>query len=303
MSIEVKHDEILRMIDLDRSRKDMVVLGALLKAQEEPSTFIDFETLREQLAKDEGGRKGKDSLIYRSLSWLEKEGFLRIDKSQQRHGYNSNLSIIERAINKRLAKTIKELEGSLKKTSSEGTGLSDLNTNFMATELVDYILGKRKIEKTIFAQGWEDFMKMIIDKVFSGLSTGDVIRITLEWIIQHDYMGESTLKKTVQMLAKGVEFRSLDHDRSEKVIRETFKKIIPGWREKGYHAGYKVLPRKDATYQFVARNKEGIILVVSESPFSVTWIPRSSNPELVDNAIESFDRDYEIGIDIMDFEG
>ncbi|MFW9808206.1 MAG: hypothetical protein ACFFE6_02390 [Candidatus Thorarchaeota archaeon] len=303
MTIEVKHEEILQMMELERSKKDMVVLGALLKAQKEPSDFIDFESIREQLAKDEGGRKGKDSLVYRSLSWLEKEGFLRIDKSQQKHGYNSSIAIIERALKKRLTQTIKGLERELKNISSEEAALSEINVNSMAEEMVDFILGKRKIEKPTFAQGWEDFMKMIKDKVYSGLSEGDVIRITLEWVTQHDYMSDNTLNDTVKMLARGVDFRSLDHDRGEKVIRDNFRKIIPGWRKKGYKAGYKVLPRKDATYQFVGRNKDGIVLVVSESPFSVTWIPRSSNPELVDSAIDSFDRDYEIGIDIVDYEG
>ncbi|MHA2178062.1 MAG: hypothetical protein ACXAAK_06895, partial [Candidatus Thorarchaeota archaeon] len=86
MTIELKHEEVLEIIGIDKTKKDMIILGALLKAQKAPTDFIDFETLREQLAIDEGSRKGKDSLIYRSLSRLEKEGFLKIDKSGHKHG-------------------------------------------------------------------------------------------------------------------------------------------------------------------------------------------------------------------------
>ena len=64
----------------------MVVLGALLKSQTDPTIFVDFETIRAQLEIEEGGRKGKDSLIYRSLSWLEKTGFIRVDRSEYKHG-------------------------------------------------------------------------------------------------------------------------------------------------------------------------------------------------------------------------
>ena len=57
--------------------------------------------------------------------------------------------------------------------------------------------------------------------------------------------------------------------------------------------------REDSTYQFVGRNSEGILLIVSENPLSVTWLPRSANPELLDNAIQSFDKDYSEGSDVI----
>ena len=77
MTTEFQHEQVLEIIGLERTRKDMVVLGALLKAQKAPTDFIDFATIREQLTLDEGSRKGKDPLIYRSLSVLEKEGFVK----------------------------------------------------------------------------------------------------------------------------------------------------------------------------------------------------------------------------------
>ena len=96
MTTELQDEEVLEIIGLGKTRKDMVVLGALLKAQKKPTDFINFKTLREQLAIDEGSRKGKDPLIYRSLSGLKKEGFLKIDKSGHKHGYNSNISTIKK---------------------------------------------------------------------------------------------------------------------------------------------------------------------------------------------------------------
>jgi hypothetical protein len=300
---ELQHEEVLEIIGLDKTRKDMVVLGALLKAQKEPTDFVDFEKLREQLTIDEGSRKGKDSLIYRSLSWLEKEGFLRIDKSGHKHGYHSSIAIIERALAKMVDKTIKSLERNLQEIDSDVTLLSEMNIDIMASGVVDLAAGKKKIEKSVFAQGWENILKLLDNKVYKGLKDGDVVRIKLEWLSDIDYLQPRRTMQYENLLQNGVEIRALDHDRGEKKLRPGMKKILINMRNSGSKVGYRILPRDDATYQFIGRNNEGIVLVVSERPLSATWLPRSSNTELVDNAIDNFDKDYDLGTDLLDFEG
>lgn len=303
MATELRHEEVLEIIGLESTRKDLVVLGALLKAQKEPTDFIDFETLREQLEKDEGSRKGKDSLIYRSLSLLGKEGFLKIDKGSHKHGYNSNIAIIEQAITKLVSKKIKTLEKDIKQIDSEVSILSEITFEAMAAGVIDLANGKKMIEEPIFAQGWENIVKLVRDKVYKDLKRGDLVRASLEWLTQTDYMNPDGLMNAEKLLREGIEFRSIDHDRGEKEIRANLRKIVARMHKRDYKMGYRIFPRKDATYQFIARNTEGIVLVVSESPLSATWLPRDSNTELVDNAIESFDRDYDLGTDLLDFEG
>lgn len=303
MTIELKHEEVLEIIGIDKTKKDMIVLGALLKAQKEPSDFINFETLREQLAIDEGSRKGKDSLIYRSLSWLEKEGFLKIDRSGHKHGYNSSIGIIEKALERIVLNNSKTLNEEIDIINTDVDKLSGMSSDSLASGLVDFAAGKVKFEKPIFAQGWDNIVKLITDKVYTGLTKGDVVRISLEWLSQTDYMNPNGLMNAEKIMEKGVEFRSLDHDRGEKEFRKNIRDFLVKMREEGKNLGYRILPRKDATYQFIARNTQGIVLVVSESPLSATWIPRNSNPELVDNAIESFDNDFELGTDILEFGG
>jgi len=302
VAIEIKYEELLEAIGLDRTRKDMVILGALLKAQKGPTDFVDFETLREQLAKDEGSRKGKDPLIYRSLSTLEKEGLLKIDKGGHKHGYNSSVAMLEKAVVNIVAKNIKSLEKELKEIDSEIAVLSEMNTDTMASDVIELMVGKRKIEKPIFAQGWDNILKVLDDKVYKNLKKGDVVRITLEWLTQVDYNKPKRIRIIESLLESGVEIRALDRDRGEKKIRSNMTELLVKTRAMGSNVGYRVFPRKDATYQFIGCNEEGIVLVISESPLSATWLPRSSNAELVDNAIDSFDRDYERGTNLIDFE-
>jgi hypothetical protein len=303
MSTEIQHEELINIIGLDETTKDMLVLGALLKTQKDPNDFVDFESLREQLAIEEGSRKGKDSLIYRSLSWLESEGFLKIDKGGHKHGYNSNIATIERALAKLVARTIKDSEKDLKDIDSRVKVLSDLNSDILASRLIEILAGNTRIEKPVFAQGWENIVKLLDDKVYSDLKKGDVVRIKLEWLAHIDYLTRERILNMRRVVEKGVEIRALDNDRGEEEIRPELKKVLVRMRETGGNVGYMVFPRKDATYQFVSRNTEGIVLVVSESPLSATWLPRRSNSELVDNAIEHFDKDYESGADLLDFVG
>ncbi len=303
MGTELFYEEMLGVVGLDTSKKDMVILGALLKAQGEPADYIDFETLREQLAKDEGSRRGKDPLIYRSLSWLEKEGFVKIDSSGHKHGYNSSIAIIERALERIVSQHIVTMQKNLKQIDSKVNVLSEINSEALASGLIDLVAGTSKIEKPIFAQGIDNILNLLDDKVYKGLKKGDVVRIKLEWLSQGDYLNARRVLNAEKLLKKGVEFRALDHNRGEKKLRKDVRRSIINWRKEFDTVGYRVFPRKDATYQFVSRNTEGIVLVVSESPLSATWLPKVVNPELVDNAIESFDSDYNLGTDILDFQG
>ncbi|MFW9963599.1 MAG: hypothetical protein ACFFCX_08550 [Candidatus Sifarchaeia archaeon] len=303
MGTELLYEELLGILGIDASKKDMVVLGALLKAQEEPADYIDFETLREQLAKDEGSRRGKDPLIYRSLSWLEKEGFVKIDISGHKHGYNSSIATIETALERIVNHYIASMQNDLKQIDSEVNVLSEMNSETLASGLIDMSAGKSKIEKPVFAQGINNILNLLDEKVYKGLKKGDVVRITIEWLSQGDYLDARRILSAEKILKKGVELRALDHDRSEKQLRKDVRISIINWRKEFEKVGYRVFPRKDATYQFVSRNTEGIMLVVSENPLSATWLPKIVNPELVDNAIESFDSDYNLGTDILDFQG
>jgi predicted transcriptional regulator len=300
---ESRHDELLAAIGLDTTRKDMIVLGALLKAQKKPTDFIDFETLREQLEKDEGSRKGKDPLIYRSLSKLEKKGFLKIDKGGHKHGYNSSIALIESALAKMVADYLKDLEKKLNEVDAEVTLLSEMSSDRMASGVIDLSAGKGKIEKPVFAQGWDNIVKLLDDKVYGNIKKGDVVRIKLEWLSQIDYFNPKRVVNIERILKEGIKIRALDHDRGERELRPDMKMLLKKMQDIGGNVTYRVFPRKDATYQFIGKNRDGIVLVVSESPLSATWLPRSGNVELVDNAIDNFDDDFKKGTNLLEYEG
>ncbi|MFX1483441.1 MAG: hypothetical protein ACFFCP_09650 [Promethearchaeota archaeon] len=304
MAAELDHEEVLEMLGLDKTMKDMVVLGAIIRAQKGPTDFIDFQKLREQLTKDEGGKKGKDPLIYRSLSRLEKEGFLEIDRNGHKHGYNSRISNIEKALQKTIIRNINELEKKLQEVDEEISKFQRIGERItsITSELIGLSIGKRKKEKAVFVQGLENIIRTLDDRILKGLDKGDVVRVTVDWLASQDYINKRRLRIMERIFKKGVEARALDHDRSEPKIRKSLEKTLLKWQGKKYNINYRVYPRQEGTYQFIARNDDGILLVVSEIPLSATWMPRDSNPELIDSAISIFDKDYDAGIEFPKFE-
>ncbi len=297
---DAQYQAIIEILDFEIHRKDMIILGAILKSQSGPTSYVDFETIRAQLEIDEGGRKGKDSLVYRSLSWLEKAGFIKVDRSEHKHGYNSDVGLIHRVFRKAMKEAAQEIKSEIRDLDSEIEVLTKMNSEDLGEEMISLAAGKHKIEKPVFAVGCEDVFQLIDDKVYSYLEKGDIVRFSLEWLNRSDMITPVRVEGIGYLLENGIIFQGLEHNRIDKEQQDLLKKFTLFFREQGYQPGFRIYERKDATYQFVGRGDEGIVLIVSESPISATWIPRSSNPELVDNAIETFDADYDAGIDIAE---
>ncbi len=295
---DAQYQAIIELLDFELHRKDMIILGAILKSQSGPTNYVDFESIRAQLEIDEGGRKGKDSLIYRSLSWLENAGLIKVDRSKHKHGYNSDVGLMHKVFRKKMKETTREIKSEIRELDSEIEDLTNMDAENIASDMISIAAGKHKIEKPVFAVGWEDVFQLIDDKIYSHLKKGDLVRFSLEWLNRPDMITPVRIERIGNLLENGIIFQGLEHNKVDKEQQELLKQFTLFFREKGYQPGFKICERTDATYQFVGRNNEGIVLIVSENPMSATWIPRSSNPELVDSAIKTFDEDFNTGIDI-----
>jgi hypothetical protein len=53
------------------------------------------------------------------------------------------------------------------------------------------------------------------------------------------------------------------------------------------------------TYNQVSFNTESMALIITENPVTATWITRDFNPDLIDNAVQTFDQDWEKGKSLL----
>ena len=298
-----KSQAVVEVLDINLDSKDMRVLGAILTAQLEPTDYVSFDEIREHLAVIEGGRRGEDPLVYRSLSSLEKAGFIEVMQQGKLHGYRSNTALLQGAVKLLLVKATEEANSTLEAVEEQINNLESIDEKRLAESLLISAMGSAIVEeeKTLFAQGWNDVLNLIDKKIYRNLATGDVVRITLEWVNQPDNVEARRLLSIEEMVSRGIVFRAMDHRKQDIPRLERYREITRRMRGQGYDPRLQISPREDATYQFIARNEDGIVLIVSENPLSATWIPRSANPELVDDAIANFDADFVSGEDIFDY--
>lgn len=299
--MEKKLQDVLEILHLELSRKDMVVLGALLKSQGNPTSFVDFDTIRRQLAIDEGGRKGENPLVYRSLSWLESAGYIRVDRSQQKHGYNADVVLLHKALQQAINDATDEIEKEIQKLDDESEYIDKIDISELGSEIISFAAGEKKIEKPIFAEGWENVLQLLEDKVYGSAKRNDLIRFSMEWMSNVEIITPRRIEILRKLMEKGVIFHGLEHNKISNKHLKAFANYTRAYRDQGFMPGFRICERQNSTYQFVGRNDEGIVLITSENPMSATWIPRNANPALVDNAIETFDADYEAGIDFEEW--
>ncbi|MHA1480781.1 MAG: hypothetical protein ACTSQZ_05115, partial [Candidatus Thorarchaeota archaeon] len=260
---KVQYQAIIEILDFELHRKDMIILGAILKSQQDSTSYVDFETIRAQLAIDEGRRKGKDSLIYRSLSWLEKTGFIKVDRSEHKHGYNSDVGLMHNVFREAMKEATREIKSEIKDIDSEIEVLSTIDTEDLASDIISIAAGKHKIERPVFAVGWEDVLQLIDDKIYNQVEKGDIVRFSLEWLNRPDMITPTRVERIGNLLENGIIFQGLEHNKISKEQQEAFKGFTLFFREQGYQPGFKIYERSDATYQFVGRGEEGIVLIVS----------------------------------------
>ncbi len=276
------------------------VLKAILVSQGDQDAPVMFDEIYLSLQNDKSGKQIAQPLVYRSLSSLEKEGYIKVDKSRYKHVYWTGIGIIQAALERAKGITLAGLRERAKQADSDMESISDASISSLATKLVETITGTPSQQHVRFAQGYDDIYSMSMNTVYSRSERGDVVRICLDWISSNPSKAAERIMDIIRLLERGVEIRALGHtmwtptDEGGARLSAFYGSI----RDEGLPLTLKIQPRTERTYQFISRNHDGIVLIVSETPPTATWIPRGANPYLVDEAIRSFDKDFTAGVDV-----
>jgi len=276
------------------------VLKAILVSQGDQDAPVTFDEIYLNLQNEKSGKRIAQPLVYRSLSALEKEGYIEVDKSRYKHFYWTGIDIIQAALERAKGMTLAGLRERTKQAYSDMESISDASISSLATKLVETITGTSSHQHARFAQGHDDIYSMNMNTVYGRSERGDVVRICLDWISSESSKAAERIMDMLRLLERGVEIRALGHtmwtptDEGGARLSAFYGSI----RDEGLPLILKIQPRTERTYQFISRNHDGIVLIVSETPPTAAWIPRGANPYLVDEAISSFDKDFTAGIDM-----
>ncbi|MBE0526971.1 MAG: hypothetical protein IH631_08510 [Candidatus Thorarchaeota archaeon] len=133
---------------------------------------------------------------------------------------------------------------------------------------------------------------------------GDIIRATLLWVGPFiDDSSRIRMKRFFDATEKGAEVRYLisadifQVEQNSEIqqglqsllgMEQVFRDLRT--RGKKFDARFYLGPK---TYNQVSINNESMALIIAENPITATWITRGFNPDLIDNAVETFDKEWE----------
>ncbi|MFW9800950.1 MAG: hypothetical protein ACFFD9_10970 [Candidatus Thorarchaeota archaeon] len=295
-----RFDKALKALGLTTTEKRAQVLGALLRAQPEPGLAVGFGDIYDNLGGPTEKKPVAHPLIYRCLMSLEEQGFIQVDRGSYRHGYAASSNTILAALYGLAQDKIAALKEEIARLESEKQFLGRLDIDVLSTSMIELLTGERSEERTRFGYGKDGVRRLVDSEIHSKARQGDIVRVSLDWIVPRPSISEERLRSMVDLALKGIEFRGLGRMKLKKNVMRRFASVYEKLKQRGLKVGLRFMPNPKATYQLLGRNNEGIILIVSEEPVAATWIPRSANPFLIDDAIDSFDKDYLQARDVLE---
>lgn len=297
-------DDFIRALELigvslqdGRSR----VLRAIFRAQPATGTQVHFEEMYEQLQEEEGGKEMAKPLVYRYLKSLEEDGLIKVNRDTYRHSYTVGPEVLAQGFEQHLQRERSRLEKDLKDLRLQGERVSSLDATEVAKGLVETLVGKQSKPVARPAYDSRAIFRLIDQEVYDKAKPGDIVRVSIDWISLSAEEESVRHSKTLDCLRENVEFRVLTRvpEHSDSEIKQMRESEYSSAREK-LPVRFRFIDKPYRGYQIVARNREGIVMVLSESPATAVWIPRETSPIMVDDAIASFDVDFDAAIDILE---
>jgi hypothetical protein len=278
------------------------VLRAILMAQDESTEAVTFSQIQDQII-IEKRKKMTRPLAYRYLKALENRGYIEVAKGSYRNEYKANYNTIMRAIQKSRHETMESLWKKRDELESKRKYLLNLNLAEISTEIIELLAEKEFRNTPRSATGLDNIHRLTDAVLYSKAKKGDVIRVSYDWVQREDDIEKRRQEIGRKLMQRGLIFRTLVHNEISSLQTNLSKMRAKEYRlmkEAGLRVDARVSFESDHTYQIIALNKEGIVLIVSEEPVTAVWIPRSANAQLVDDAIDSFDAHFNVAKDMHD---
>jgi hypothetical protein len=184
------------------------------------------------------------------------------------------------------------------------TDIKELDCGSIAEKFIKDITGRDEEVSSRIVRGVEELHRVLRFNMLENAGEGDIIRATLLWAgpFIDDTSRERTMK-FIQAAENGAEIRYLvttdlfSQDMEEEKLPQLQRmmglvKYILDLRERGKKFDARIY-QGPKTYNQISLNTENMALVIAEDPPTATWITRQFNPDLIDNAVKTFDKQWE----------
>ena len=302
--------EDLRQLGLDVKSSQMMVLRGLMAAAGGPSKFVTYKEITTHLEKLEE-KKYTKAYIYRCLSDLEKEGFIVVDTIKRPREFAISEAGIGKSLEKKRKKMLSEIKAKRQDVTTKQNLLATTNPENVALTLYNQLVGLEKIEGSVVIEGVEGVRNIMIREFGEAANPGDEIRViapasVFEGGLEKSGMAEMSLMTRamddVKIIVLLMPVEGKQSRTTELILNyiqnvgDTFVKLASTG-----NILLRIAKEEMKTYRMVSLNSDKMLLYLTHAPESdiAALIQREDNPGLIDDAVKTFDKIYDEGIDIM----
>lgn len=282
----------------------MSLLGVILNLQTDPPIPLTFGEIYERVQKDEPEAGLTKAWIHRVIKSLVDSQLIRVENpTAHRKKYIADVNTVMAGLEQLKSERVNELEAQKGEIDKTLDVVNRLDCGQLAQQLIRNVTGAQQKISSRIVRGVDELHRVLRYNMLDVAEKGDTIRATLLWV--GPFLDQSTVERTQRFLEaakRGADIRymmSTDIFKVEELSQVQFDmKTVMGFvqtlmtlKQQGLKFDFRIYdgPR---TYFQVSLNEENMALVISEDPMTATWITRDFNPDLIANAVKTFDRDW-----------
>jgi len=290
------------------------ILSTILRLQSDPPIPLSFSEIYEQLQKEDPKAKLSKAWVHRVLKSLVEAQLVRLESpTSHRKRYIADANTVMAGLEQLKSERIKELEAQREEIIDTLETVNDLECGILAQEFVKNVTGVQQKVSSRVVRGVEELHRVLKYNMLDVAKKGDTIRATMLWF--GPFLDSGVLDRTQKFIdaaLRGADVRylmsadvftmdELENYESQFDKASGLLHSLIDLKGRGLKIDFR-LYAGPKTYNQVTLNRDNMVLVIAENPVTATWITRDFNPDLIDNAVKAFDRDWKKGKSFLDLQ-
>ena len=290
----------------------MNILAVILRLQEFPPIPLTFAEIYEQFLKEEPSTKLTKAWVHRVLKSLVDSQLIRVENPKShRKRYIADVNTIVTGLERLKSTKVVDLETRGKEIDEELTKVTALDCGYLSKELVEAVTGRQEELSSRIVRGVEELHRVLRYNMLDNAGRGDIIRATALWM--GPFIDNDVVTRTMRFAEAAergadirylisIDFFNLERDKGVRFqLKEGLQMLedLGELRNRGKKFDIRLYAGPN-TYNQISFNRESMALVITENPMTATWISRRFNPDLIDNAVKTFDKDWKMSESFFD---
>ena len=305
-----KSAEILAKLGVDLNSSQMMVFKAIVTAAGALSKSVTYKEVADALKKGTNKEYSK-AYIYRQLSNLEEDGFISVDAVQHPQQYSISESTLFNALKRKSQHTLSQLLSKREDITKQLSLIETANPEEVAITVYNNLVGIAPISDSVIIEGVENVRSTVIREFADGAESGDYVRVLAPASTIADGLGPGgmTELRIMQGALKGVKVHGMltphQHPEKSTELIAGFLKTLSGPFMEAVSTGnvsIKLAQEPVQTYRMVSLNSQKMLLYLTHAKESdvAVLVHRGNNAGLIDDAVSTFERLWENGIDVVE---